>query len=377
MEFDLQQSYYGNTVKDYLLVITALVVGWLILQLIKRWIIKYAKAITGKTDNLYDDVLVSIAEKFFIPYLYLVINFNIIRQLNLSISVDRVLEVALTVITVIFAARLINYAIHFSIEKYMKRREEGPARMKQLTGILLVIKVIIWLLGILFFLDNVGYKVTTVVAGLGVGGIAIALAAQNILGDLFSYFVIFFDKPFEVGDFIAMGDKSGTVERIGIKTSHVRSVAGEQLVMPNAELVKSVIHNYKRQEKRRITFKIGVSYDTTAEQLASIPNIIKQAIENNEKTLVERSHLLSLGDSSINFETIYLIDSADYNVYMDINQAVNLEVLRQFRDRGIDIAYPSRKLIIETLNKENLSNENFSTIINNINEERATDKGKI
>lgn len=374
MQIDLQQEYFGNSIREYLFVLGALIVVWVILQLVKKWVLSMIRKLTSKTKNNYDDVLVSALEKFFIPYLYLAINFYIIRQLNLSVRLDRILDVALTIITVIFAARLINHAIHYSIQQYMERRDEGPARMKQLSGVLLVIKVIVWSIGLIFFLDNVGYDVTTVIAGLGVGGIAIALAAQNILGDLFSYFVIFFDKPFEIGDFIVMGDKMGTVEKIGIKTSHVRSISGEQLVMPNAELVKSVIHNFKRLEKRRVIFKLGVSYSTSAENLALIPKIISDAILANEKTMVDRSHLQGFGDSSINFETIYFVESAEYNVYMDINQAVCMQVLQQFRQLGIEIAYPTRTLFIENSSVPEVGKSNQNSLISGLNDPNFQEK---
>jgi len=374
MQIDLQQEYFDNTIKEYLFVLGAIIIVWVILQLIKKWVLALFRKLTSKTQNNIDDVLVSALEKFIIPYLYIVINFFIIRQLTLPLKLDRILDVALTIITVIFAARLINHAIHFSIQQYMERRDEGPARMKQLSGVLLVIKIIVWSVGLIFFLDNVGYDVTTIIAGLGVGGIAIALAAQNILGDLFSYFVIFFDKPFEIGDFIVMGDKMGTVERIGIKTSHVRSISGEQLVMPNAELVKSVIHNFKRLEKRRVIFKVGVSYSTSAENLSAIPTIIRDAILVHEKTTVDRSHLQGFGESSINFETIYFVESAEYNVYMDINQAVCMQVLQQFRHIGIEIAFPTRTLFVEQNATAVAERGDESLLISGINDPNFLEK---
>lgn len=348
MQIDLQQQFFGNSLQQYFFAIAAIAVAYIIMQVVRRWLVGLVKKLTAKTQNSYDDLVIALVEKFIIPYLYLVVNFNILRQLNLPVRIDRILDVALTLITVIFAARLINYFIHSSLQRYMEKRNEAASRLKQFTGILIVIKVVVWSLGILFFLDNVGYDVTTVIAGLGVGGIAVALAAQNILGDLFSYFVIFFDKPFEIGDAIAVGGKSGTVERIGIKTSHIRTLSGEQLVMPNAELVKSAIHNYKRQERRRVVFIVGVDYETPPDLLEQIPGIIKEIVSSHEFSTIDRSHLQGFGDFSINFETVYFIEKADYNLFMDTHQAVCLQVLRRFAQLGIKIAYPTQKLFVET-----------------------------
>src|SRR5690606_30272375 len=151
------------------------------------------------------------------------------------------------------------------VNGYMKRRHETPERIRQLNGVMIVIKALVWFVGFIFLLGNLGYDVRTMIAGLGVGGIAIALAAQTVLGDLFSYFVIFFDKPFEIGDFVKAGDSMGTIEQIGIKTTRIRSLDGEQLVMSNTNLTSSTIRNYKRLEKRRVVTSIGVTYQTKSE----------------------------------------------------------------------------------------------------------------
>jgi small-conductance mechanosensitive channel len=211
---------------------------------------------------------------------------------------------------------------------------------------MLIINIVIWTMGILALFHNLGYDVTTIVAGLGIGGIAVALAAQNILGDLFNYFVIFFDRPFEIGDFIVIDDKKGTVEHIGIKTTRVKSLSGEQLVFSNSDLTQSRIHNFKKLERRRITFTIGVVYQTTKEQLEEIPTIIRKAIENSGPTTVDRVHFANFDKSSLNFEAVYFVENADYNVYMDIQQKVNLTLFDEFDKRGIEFAYPTQTLIV-------------------------------
>ncbi|MBO9659676.1 MAG: mechanosensitive ion channel family protein, partial [Chitinophagaceae bacterium] len=196
-------------------------------------------------------------------------------------------------------------------------------------------------------IDNLGYNVRTVIAGLGVGGIAIALAAQNILGDLFSYLVIFFDKPFEIGDYIVVGTHSGVVEKIGIKTSHVRSLDGQQLVMPNAEMVKTVIQNHKRLLRRRMVFTISVTYQTPGTTLKEIPGIIRDIINNYEPVTFDRAHFKNFGEYSVNYEIVYYINSADFAVFMDTHQDISMDIFQTFESRGIEFAFPTTQTIIK------------------------------
>jgi len=292
-----------------------------------------------------DDIAVSIFEKFLLPFIYLIANYYILRQLNHSESAENAGKVAISFIILYYALSLFNHTIHALVVLYMESKGEPPHRIKQVAGILFVVKVISWSMGIIMLADNFGYNVTTVIAGLGVGGIAIALAAQSILGDLFSYIVIFFDKPFETGDFIVMGEHSGTVEMIGIKTTHVRSLDGQQLILPNAEMAKSVIQNYKRLERRRIVFNIGVEYSTSSLQLNMIPKIVQQNIEHKNNVEFARVHLTGFGDFSINFEIVYFILSADYVIFRDVHQEICLSIFSSFEEQKIAFAYPTQKII--------------------------------
>jgi small-conductance mechanosensitive channel len=199
-------------------------------------------------------------------------------------------------------------------------------------------------------MDNLGFNISAVIAGLGIGGIAIALAAQAILGDLFSYFVIFFDRPFEVGDFIVVGDKTGTVEYTGIKTTRIRALSGEQLVFSNTDLTNSRIHNFKKMQERRVVFKLGVVYQTPTAQLEEIPKIVRAIIEKHTDVRFDRGHFASYSDFSLNFEFVYFVFGAEYVKYMDTQQSINLEIYKEFEKRKIEFAYPTQTLY---LNKEN------------------------
>jgi small-conductance mechanosensitive channel len=191
-----------------------------------------------------------------------------------------------------------------------------------------------------------GYNVTTIVAGLGIGGIAVALAAQNILGDLFNYFVIFLDRPFEIGDFIIIDEKKGVVEHIGIKTTRLKSLSGEQLVVANSDLTSSRIHNYKRMENRRALFNINVVYNTSYENLKSIPELLKSIVLEQELAEFDRSHFLAYGDSSLTFEIVYYVKDSRYVIFADVQQAINLRIFEEFSKRGIEFAFPTRTLYI-------------------------------
>jgi small-conductance mechanosensitive channel len=343
----LYQIYWGNTVLAYLIALGGVVLAWLILRLLRGQLIRLLRKITSRTNSYYDDLFVTAAEKFLLPLAYLSVNYSILLQLNLHPRFSRILDVAMMVVTSWFVIRLINFLLHGMVQAAMQRRREPPERLRQLNGILLIVKIIIWAAGLIMLVDNLGYDVTTIIAGLGVGGIAIALAAQNILGDLFSYLVIFFDKPFEVGDFIVVGNNSGIVEKIGIKTSHVRSLDGQQLVMPNAEMVKTVIHNYKRLQRRRVVFIINVTYQTDAESLRDIPSMIKAIIAQQKDTSFDRAHLKSLGESSIQYEIVYYVESADYIKFMDAHHAVSLGIFQRFAEEGIAFAHPASMIYLQ------------------------------
>lgn len=348
LNINLHTVYYNNSVLDYLYTLAAILLVWLILKLIKKWVLSGLKRMAGASKTNFDDALISAAEKFIIPYVYLLLNYVIISQLVLSPRVSHVLRLAMIVVTIFYAVRVINHAIHYMVLLYMKKHNEADTRIFQLNGILNVIKVVMWGLGLLFLLDNMGYDVTTIVAGLGIGGIAIALAAQNILSDLFSYFVIFFDKPFEIGDFVVAGAESGTVEQIGIKTSRLRTLGGEELVMPNADLVKTPIHNFKRQQKRRVVFNLRVAYTNNADVLKQIPELIKKIVSSKQEATFDRAHLQNLNDTFINYEVVYNLSTADYNLYMNLQQDIYLEILQEFKNNHIDLALPLQSVMVDS-----------------------------
>jgi len=199
----------------------------------------------------------------------------------------------------------------------------------------------------LLILDNFGVNITGLVAGLGIGGIAVALAVQNILGDLLASLSIVLDKPFVIGDFIVVDSLSGTIEHIGLKTTRIRSLNGEQLIFSNNDLLKSRIRNFKRMSERRVVFHLGVVYQTSLEQLKIIKKIVAEIIEKRQKVRFDRVHFKEYSSSSLIYEVVYYVSSPDFNVYMDIQETINLEILQRFQEEKIEFAYPTQTLYVQ------------------------------
>lgn len=348
----LERTYFHNTVLDYMIALGIILLGFIFIGAFKRVVLTRLLKLTEHTHTSFDNYVVEGLERFGVPALYITVIYAAVNYLVLSDKLVDVLRIAVTIAVTVLVIRFISSAILFLLRGYVRKQSQGEEKVKQLGGLMLLINVMIWFIGLVFLFDNMGYDVTTVIAGLGIGGIAVALAAQNILGDLFNYFVIFFDRPFEVGDFIIIDNKMGVVEYVGIKTTRVKSLSGEQLIFSNSDLTGARLHNYKRMERRRVVFKIGVTYQTPLKQVKEIPVIIKSIVQAQKLTEFDRSHFSSYGDSSLDFETVFYVLSSEYNVYMDIQQAINLRIFEEFQDRGIEFAYPTRMLYLQNQQQE-------------------------
>lgn len=346
MEF-LDTEYFGNTVQSYLIVIGMIMGGMLIIRLFRKGILHRLKRWASTTETNLDDYVISAVERFILPMLNVGVMYLAIKYLNLTEEGSKMVRNAFVVAFTFYAIRLGTSSLKILLESYAKHQEGGVEKVKQMKGIMIVINILIWSLGGVFLFDNLGYNVTAIVTGLGIGGLAVALAAQTILGDLFNYFVIFFDRPFEIGDYIVVDDKKGNVEYVGIKTTRIKSLTGEQIIISNSDLTNSRVHNFKRMERRRIVFTLGVTYQTTPEQLRAIPGIITKIIVDQKDAQIDRCHFSSFGDSSLNFETVYYVTEPDYAKYMDIQQSINLQVFDAFYKEKIDFAYPTQTLFIE------------------------------
>jgi small-conductance mechanosensitive channel len=344
----MDHIYFNNSVRDYLITAGTIVIGILLVKIFKRHIFIRIKSWAIRTTNTIDDFIVDTIDRLGIPAVYLTIIYLGLTYLTFPATVEKILKNVAAVVITFFIIRLISSLILLLLKSYLRKQDRGDEKVKQLAGLMILINVVIWLLGILFLFDNMGYNITALLTGLGIGGIAIALAAQNILGDLFNYFVIFLDRPFEVNDFVTVDDKMGTVEYIGIKTTRLLSLTGEQLVFPNSDFTSSRIHNFKRMESRRIVFTIRIVYDISPGKLRQIPSILKEIVEGHPLVKFDRAHWLSFEESSLNFEVVYIVLSSDYYVYMDIQQAINLRIFEKFGELKIRFAYPTRTVYTTT-----------------------------
>lgn len=278
------QVFLGNTLRGWTTAFFIIAGTLVVLRIARSIVLGRLRKWSLLTATRFDDFIVNSIKRFVVPFLYIMGVYVGIKSLNLTLKATRVADVILLVAGTYFTVRLIASALSYFINKYVGQHTDQESRIKQARGIVVLAHLVVWVIGILFLIDNLGYNITTIITGLGIGGVAIALASQAILGDLFSYFVIFFDRPFEIGDFIIVGDKMGAVEYIGIKTTRLRSLGGEQLIFSNTDLTNARVHNYKRMERRRVVFSFRVMYGTSTDKLQRIPQTVKKIIEEVQKT---------------------------------------------------------------------------------------------
>ena len=343
----LKQIWASNGLQDWVTALIAFLVTLLVLALAKRISVDRFTKLAERTKTQVDDVLATALSKTRFFFLFVIAFWLGCKSLALG-DLEPIIGGFALLVTFVQAGIWANSILMFVVQHFVRLEiKEEASQVATTTALTFLGKLILWSLVLLLALENLGIDVTSLITGLGVGGIAVALAAQKVLGDLFASLSIMFDKPFVVGDFIIVDALMGTVERIGLKTTRVTSLSGEQLIFSNNDLLASRIKNYKRMRERRIVFSIGVTYQTPAEKLRLIPQIIKELIDADENARLDRSHFASYGDSSLNFETVYYVTAPDYNLYMDVQQRINLGLYERFEKEGIEFAYPTRTIFIE------------------------------
>ena len=341
----LERSVYGNSLADWLLAGAIVLVSALLLLAARRLIVQRLAKYARTTVTPLDDMLAAAVAGTRGLFLVVIAFYAGAQFLDLPPKADR-LVTSITIIALLVQAALwMNRGIAAWLAGYLREKKQTDAAGATTVSVLgYIARVAVWAVVVLMILDNLGFNITTLVASLGIGGIAVALAVQNILGDIFASLSIALDKPFVIGDFIIVEDVLGTVEYIGLKTTRLRSLSGEQIVFSNADLLKSRIRNYKRMFERRVVFAIGVVYQTAHVTLERIPALVRSIVEQQPKTRFDRAHFKEYGDSALVFEVVYFVLDPDYNIYMDIQQAVNLAIFRRFQEEGIEFAYPTRTL---------------------------------
>jgi len=337
-------SFFSNSIYKYLFSLLIYFISLKILYYFKKNILLKIEELSKKTETKFDDALVEIIKNIsWFEYQIIAIYFAT-RHLLLNHLISNIIKYLL-----IFA---ITYRVVVSLEKLLKFALEeisGKEYEKSIKTIGIIFRVVIWIIAVLFILNNLGVKITALLTGLGIGGIAIAMASQTILGDMFNFFVILLDKPFKIGDFIVLPSQklSGTVEEIGLKSVKIRTLTGDLLIITNSKIMSEIIQNFSYMIERRVVFTLNIVYNTPEEKLKLVPKIVKEVIENTENTRFYRSNMINLGSYSIDFENVYYVKSPDYNIYVKTNEKILSEILKKLKENNISFAYPTQTIILE------------------------------
>jgi len=337
-------TLWNNEMRTYLFAMAATIGTIMVMWLLRRLMIHYFSRRSQESDHDGYDFMLAMASRTLFPLLLIVSLYVGMSFLTIPVGVVSWISSGAVAAVILQAAIWTNALVTFWLKRYQKQyRHIDPARMTTVRAVSLAARLVVALVAVILVLDNLpGVEITALVASLGIGGIAIALAVQSILSDLFASLSIILDKPFVLGDFIIVDTYMGTVEYIGLKTTRVRSLSGEQLVFANGDLLKSRIRNYKRMAERRVVFTLGVTYQTAYRHLKSIPGWIETIIGELDLTRFDRAHFQGFGDYALEFEIVYYVLDPDYNRYMDIQQAINLAIYKKFEAEKIDFAYPTQ-----------------------------------
>ncbi|SMF47564.1 mechanosensitive ion channel family protein [Pseudobacteriovorax antillogorgiicola] len=338
----LDQKLWSIPVSDYLISASLFLSIVILAPMIIRALLNLLQKIVP--DESFKDLIRNRSIRFYRWFYFVLAAMLATNSFPLPERVQFVINLVSTSLILIQILIISSKLIRFSVSKSSLGRDSDGHMTAINQNLASIMVIFVWALAFLILFDNFGFNVATLIAGLGVGGIAIGLALQTVLGDVFASFAIGLDKPFEIGDFVILGDFLGTVERVGLKTTRIRSLGGELLIFSNSDLINSRIRNYKKMRERRIVFKFGVTYDTDQSQLEDIPSTVKSIIDEVEGTRFDRAHFQQFGDFSLDFEVVYYVLNPDYNTYMDTQQKINFELRRRFIDAGISFAFPTRTI---------------------------------
>lgn len=348
MQEFLRNELLHNPLSQWLVAFAVFAGALLALALLRKRVYTFLHGVASRTQNRIDDLVIATLGETKKIFGLAVAAFAGSRVLRFSTATDRVMWHIIVAVILAQGAAWAARLLREGIDMYGRSRfGEDGGTLTTIRALQSVSTFAVWTIAILLVLENLGIHVSALVAGLGIGGIAIALAIQSVLGDLFASLAILLDKPFVVGDLLVLDDLVGAVEEIGVKTTRLRSLSGEQIVMSNANLLDSRIRNYGRMEERRVVFTLGVTYQTSPDDLEAIPDTIRTIVEAYPNTRFDRSHFKTFGPSSLDIETVYYVTVPDYQAYMDTQQAINLDVYRRFAADGIEFAYPTQTVFVE------------------------------
>jgi small-conductance mechanosensitive channel len=340
--------FSGESPWRWAIAIAGTAIFTLIFKVFLRILAVRLRKITSRTKSVWDDVGVDFVDGLKTGVIFIWTFHLLSKSLRPPESIQKLLLILVVLFSVIQVSLWGLHLIRTWQQTFLQKRvEENPSSAAALgllyTGAQATFLVILALIG----LSNLGIDITALLTGLGVGGIAVALAAQNVLGDLLASLSIVLDKPFVVGDFIVAGTESGTIEHIGIKTTRLRSLSGEQVVLSNKDLLESRVHNYKRMSRRRVVQSFGVTYSTPAEILEKIPQWARELTEAHDSILFDRCHFMKYGASSLDFEFVFYVLDPEYNTFMDIQQTLLLGIFKKFSKEKVEFAFPTTSVYVE------------------------------
>lgn len=340
----LEHRFLGNSVGEILTTMLFILLSMALVRLFQVFLIKRLKRIFAATATTWDDLLVQILETNVIPSLYVILIWLGLRDFNMKPSIRSVIDTVAVVTVTLMAVRIVLAVLKHAIHAYWDRHaaDRTAAREKNLNGIVTMLQIVVWILGLILLLDNLGIKVSAFVAGLGITGIAVALAAQAILGDLFSFFVIFFDQPFEVGHNIKVDNFQGDVEHIGLKTTRLRSGDGEQIIISNKNLTDSRVQNFRRMHRRRVVFSLDVDRSAPPAALRALPDLIKAQYARFSDVTFERCHFRQFAETGLRFEIAYVLETPDFGRHVAVQHESNLGIWEELEKAGIRLAVPAR-----------------------------------
>lgn len=340
-------SFLGVSAMDYIIAAIIFIVMVAVLRVFKFIVLKRLKALSKKTKNEIDDMVIEAADTIGWPF-YMIFGLYIsLQTISLPAIADKALFYVFLITIIYYVAKVVSKMVGFGKDIIVKKQDREENESAAIDVLAKILKGVVWVIAILVLLSNIGINITSLIAGLGIGGIAIALALQNILSDLFASFSIYFDKPFKVGDFIIIGDHMGVVKHIGIKTTRLESLWGEEIVVSNKELTSTRINNYKRMERRRIHMTFGVTYQTPDKKLKKILKIVEEIFNDIELAELDRVHFKEFAASSLNYEIAFYVNSQDYNKYMDVRQDINFALKERLEKEGVEFAYPTQTIFLE------------------------------
>lgn len=340
-------SLGGNSLGRYLIALLALVSAVLVLQAARSIALSQLNKEKGRFQK-ERQVAAKAVEVIGWP-LYLLVGLHLLSAILITGAwLNDVLRWLTIILVTYYFIRILQTLVDYGVDRFAAaRREKGEGTSASAIKLLgRIVKGLLWAIGLIIVLQNLGYNISALAAGLGIGGLAVAFALQNVLADVFASFSIYFDRPFEVGDFIIIGSDMGVVQHIGIKSTRLKTLQGQELVVSNKELTESRVHNYRKMDRRRIVFELGVEYATPQEKLVKIPGIVKEIIDQQELAEADRVHFKEFGPYSLNFEVVYYVNDQDYNRYMDTQQAINFELKRRFDQEKIAFAFPRQDIFL-------------------------------